>query len=107
MEPGFFRTKVLRPDQMKVETTPVGAYTEMNKVMRAGVAAIDGNQPGDPQKGVERLIDVVRSKGLAMGKEMPKRLPLGPDGLAVVREKCLETLRICEEWGNLISNTDF
>lgn len=44
--------------------------TEMFKSM-------DGNQPGEPRKGIERMIDVVRQEGVAKGKEIPVCLPLG------------------------------
>ena len=52
------------------------------------------------------MIDVVRGEGMARGREMPVRLPLGRDGLKVVRAKCEETLRVCGEWEDLIGSTD-
>ena len=57
--------------------------------MVAGVEAIDGNQRGDSVKCVERVIDVVKSEGMAAGRSMPKRLPLGSDTMEFVRAKCL------------------
>lgn len=44
---------------------------------------------------------------MAVGKEMPFRLPLGTDGMSVVREKCLHLLKVCEKWQELIQSTDF
>lgn len=49
-------------------------------------------------KKYQRMIDVVTGEGMANGKEMPPRLPLWKDVLQVVREKCLATLELCEEW---------
>lgn len=59
------------------------------------------------KKGVERMVDVVRGEGMAAGKEMPKRMPLGKDSLATVKERCLDTLRICEEWSEIIESTNW
>ena len=82
-------------------------YEEMNLGIEAMAKSIHGNQSGDPKKAVERIIDIVRSEGMAAGKDMPIRLPLGRDALAVIRNKCTETLKICEEWEGLICSTDF
>lgn len=67
----------------------------------------NGAQKGDPQKGVSRMIDVVKGEGMEEGRKMPLRMPIGPDSLRAVREKCEETLRICGEWEELIGSTDF
>lgn len=75
--------------------------------MEAMAKKIHGRQPGDPRKAVERIVDVVRSEGMAARKELPVRLPLGGDALAVIRKKCEETLKICEDWEDLISGIDF
>ena len=71
------------------------------------LTASHGNQRGDPKKPAERIIDVLKSEGMAAGRPMPPRLPLGPDSLAAIRAKCEATLKICEEWEGLISSTDF
>lgn len=74
--------------------------------MLAGVGAVDGNQRGDSVKCVERMIDVVKSEGMAAGRPMPKRLPLGPDSMEIIRAKCMETLKICDDWEDIICSTD-
>ena len=67
----------------------------------------NGNQPGDPKRGVEVMIDVIKGEGVAKEKDMPPRLPLGTDALEVIRSKCLATLKICDEWEAMIKSTDF
>ena len=52
-------------------------------------------------------MDVVRAEGKASGKQIPFRLPLGPDGLATIREKCTKTLKICDEWSDVVIDTNF
>ena len=58
----------------------------MYKGMMTAFAMTDGNQPGDPRKGAERMVDVVRGEGMAEGKtDFPLRLPLGSDALELIR----------------------
>lgn len=64
-------------------------------------------EPGDPEKAVEVMLDVVKGEGVAEGKDTPFRLPLGSDGLEVMRAKCSGTLKVCEEWEAMIKSTDF
>jgi hypothetical protein len=52
------------------------------------------------------MIDVIKSEGFAAGRPLPKRLPLGSESLRIVKEKCFETLRICNDWEDLIISTD-
>ena len=81
-------------------------YQEMAQQAQAGTQAMEGHQPGDVKKVVETMIDVVKGEGVAKGKDMPKRLPLGTDALELVREKCVETLKTMDEWEGIIKGTD-
>ena len=74
--------------------------------MQEAIQRRNGKQPGDTQKGVQRMIDVIKSEGLAAGRPLPKRLPLGSESLKIIKEKCFETLRICNDWEDLITSTD-
>jgi hypothetical protein len=67
---------------------------------------MDSNQPGDPKKAVEVMLDVVKGEGVAASKALPERLPLGADALGKIRKKCVDTLAICNEWEDVICNTD-
>lgn len=91
-----------------VKTTPshIPDYEEMDKAVAGFIAATHGNQPGDPRKLVERIIDVVKSEGMAAGKPMPQRLPMGRDAMATIVQKCEATLQLCKDWENLITSTD-
>ena len=72
----------------------------------AGVQSVEGRQGGDPVECVERMIDVVKLDGMAAGRRMPKRLPLGRYAMDCVKAKCLDTLRLCEEWEDVICSTE-
>ncbi|MCJ1391706.1 hypothetical protein MMC18_004571 [Xylographa bjoerkii] len=105
-EPGYYRTKIFSAQNCKVSAPTHEDYNPIFAAMVAGVGAVNGNQRGDSVKCVERKIDVIKSEGLAAGRPMPKRLPLGPDSMEIMRNKCLETLQMCDEWKDIICSTD-
>lgn len=105
-EPGHYRSEIFSPTKMKTAPSRIADYEEMEKALATFVAATDGNQPGDPRKLVERIIDVIKLEGMAAGKALPPRLPMGRDAMAPIVEKCEATLQICKEWENLITSTD-
>jgi hypothetical protein len=106
LEPGYYRTKVYSETNVKWEPLSIPEYEPMQTALIGMLKAVDGNQPGDPKKAAERIVDIVRQEGLAAGKETPPRLPLGPDGLQQLKNKCLSTLKILEEWEELITSTN-
>ena len=105
-EPGYYRTKIFSARNVKVSPPTHEDYNAIFAAMAAGVGALDGNQRGDSIKCVERMIDVVKLEGMAAGRPMPKRLPLGPDSTEIMRNRCLETLQLCDEWKDFICSTD-
>lgn len=110
-EPGNYRTEILG-SKMLNNKPPSSASNEENSRIHAetiaAFAALSGNQRGDVKKAVERMVDVLRLEGVAQGRTaMPPRLPIGKDAFEAVREKCEETLRICEEWEGIIGDTDY
>ena len=107
-ELGFFRTQVFSNQNFHFNTPSIPAYAEFNEMVKSFIKATHDHQPGDTRKAVERMIDVVKGEGMAKdhGGELPLRMPLGTDGLNAIREKCLSTLKICEQWEHLIVSTD-
>lgn len=106
-EPGRFRTKLLSGKNMKAAASSISEYGEFSKLLLEGLSKEDSAQPGDPVKLVEIILDVVRGEGVAVGREIPFRLPIGNDCCEEVKAKCEETLRVMEEWGPVIRSTDF
>ncbi|PVH94150.1 NAD(P)-binding protein [Periconia macrospinosa] len=109
INPGYFRTQLFSPTNVRIELqdTPDNAYAPVLEQMSAFAKAIDGNQPGDPAKAAERIVDVLRGEGVAEGKKMPKRLILGGDTVEIVRGKCEETLKEVAEWEEVSLGTGF
>jgi NAD(P)-dependent dehydrogenase (short-subunit alcohol dehydrogenase family) len=107
LTPGYFRTHVMTPGNILYGApNPLPEYVEMNKLIQAGCDSADGNQPGDPLKAANLIVEAVRGESRVANKELPPTLPLGPDGIKAVRENCQAKLRICDEWERIASATN-
>jgi hypothetical protein len=96
----------LFPNVKADPTAGIEDYSELSKLVLGFVGQMNGNQPGDPQQAVKIMIDVVKSEGVWEGKEIPERLPLGPDVLEKIRGKYTKYLDFCKEHETLITSTD-
>lgn len=99
------RTKV--SSQLKVSVSEIDDYKSIFKRFLEAPATIPGNEPGNPKKCVERVINVMKGEGMASGKPMPSQIPLGSDALVTIKETCETILKTCEERKDLIQSTDF
>ncbi|KAH7371175.1 oxidoreductase,short chain dehydrogenase-like protein [Pyrenochaeta sp. MPI-SDFR-AT-0127] len=107
VEPGFFRTNLLDENNVKYVDTKIDDYKPVTDTLFATFKSYDQKQPGDPGKGVERVIDTVKGENDAAGKEFPISLALGSDAVEHIRKNCLENLRLLDEWEAVSSNTNF
>lgn len=105
-EPGYYLTKIMSPTNVKAHACQIPDYADISKAIEGFVAATNNNQPGDPRKLVERIIDVIKSEGMAAGKPIPPRLPIRRDAMTTMRKKHEATLKLCEDWEALITSTD-
>lgn len=106
IEPGRFRTKLLSEANMKPIETKILDYAEFSSTMIKGVSGESGNQPGDPVKLVEIIIDLVKEEGIAKGRDVPFRLPLGEDCYDEMIAKVNETSKILVDWKDVILSTN-
>ncbi|KAI0897797.1 hypothetical protein F4806DRAFT_460029 [Annulohypoxylon nitens] len=104
VEPGYFRTRAFS----KINHVPprVPDYAQFNAAVREIEAGIVGNEPGDAEKAVSIMIDLVKGTGVAKGKEIPLRIPLGSDGWGRIRDKCENMIKICDEWEEVAKSAD-
>jgi hypothetical protein len=107
IEPGRFRTLLLSSSNLKVAQSSIPEYIGRSEDLRKMLAMEDRAQPGDVQKGVSIILDLVRAEGVAAGKKIPFRLPLGADCYETIKEKCEETLRLLDEWKDVINSTNY
>ncbi|OTB00268.1 hypothetical protein M426DRAFT_66237 [Hypoxylon sp. CI-4A] len=106
IEPGRFQTMIHAPDNIQTIPSKIPDYMEASGELMAWIAREDRKQPGDTDKAVKIMVDLVRREGCAEGKDVPLRIPLGPDAHDIIREKCEETLGILREWDSVIKSTD-
>ncbi|GLB33166.1 putative short-chain dehydrogenases reductases (SDR) family protein [Lyophyllum shimeji] len=104
---GYFRTAFLTADHRAPQISRIPDYKPMTDKANAALEAYNGKQPGDPRKGVEIMVDVVRGEGVAAGKEFPTVLALGSDCYNVVKTESERTLARLEEWKEVSKSTDF
>ena len=104
-EPGYFRTQVF-PNIHHVPPR-VEAYAQFNASVRAFEAGVVGNEPGDPVEAVRLMIELVKGTGVAEGKTVPLRMPIGSDAFAPIKGKCEETLEIIQQWEGIGKISDF
>lgn len=104
VEPGYFGTRVFS----NIDHVParMADYAQFNEGVRAAEAGLVGSEPGDARKAVERMIEIVKGLGMASGKDIPLRVPLGTDTWQRIKAKCEETLKICNEWEKVAKSTD-
>ncbi|KAF2811255.1 NAD(P)-binding protein [Mytilinidion resinicola] len=104
VEPGYFHTAAFT----KLYHVPprLPAYAEFNAASAAFEERVNGHQPGDVEKGVQRMIELAKGTGMAEGKTLPLRVPLGSDAVAGFRAKCEEGLKTCREWEEMAKSTD-
>lgn len=62
--------------------------------------------PGDPKRGVEVIIDLVRGEGFAQGRDVPVNLTLGTDGHDGIKSVCEDVLKTLADWKDVIVSTD-
>ena len=69
----------------------------------------NGRQPGNPKLAVQRVLDIARLENLpeAERHNMPLRIPLGSDALAVMGTKCTSVLESLNNWENFAASTDY
>jgi NAD(P)-dependent dehydrogenase (short-subunit alcohol dehydrogenase family) len=101
VEPGYFRTDFLDPSSLSVSPNQIADYDETAGKVRIVATGLSHNQPGDPSKLADVLIN------LAEASNPPVRLPLGSDTVAAIESKHASDAEILREWRTVSVSTDF
>lgn len=110
VEPGFFRTDLLKPDANLAKTAAdsrLSDYAETNKNADDAFVNFHGAQLGNPVKGAQIMFDVITSSGVAAGRELPGFLPLGSDAVAEITKTARGTIADVEAWADVAAQSDY
>jgi len=101
VSPGYFRTNFLESDSLSVPKNQIEAYQAVRDSQTAHQNSINGNQPGDPEKGVAAIIKIAETEN------PPLHLFLGADAYAVAQQKVAAVSNELETWKELTTSTGF
>jgi hypothetical protein len=110
IEPGYFRTALLSDANIATgsSSAAIPEYAELTKVFKALVAGANGKQPGNAERGVKVILDIIEEirKPKGEGRKVPVRFPLGSDSYAYVEYRSKAALNTLKEWEQVIMSTD-
>lgn len=109
---GRFRTGILgqKGDNGKLNSEQgIADYAQVKNALAQSLTESHGRQPGDPVRAAEKIVDIARLENLTpqQAVNLPLRIPLGAESVAVMREKCVQTLAILESWTQFSAEADF
>lgn len=100
IEPGAFRTD-FNGRSLAVAERSVDAYATMSGAALQWFKAVDGQQPGDPAKAAQAIIQAVESP------HPPMRLALGTDAMSLIQEKLEWVKTDLDTWQPVTVSTDY
>ena len=101
VEPGYFRTEFLDTASLSVSPLVLEDYAPSAGVIREAARRINLNQPGDPVRLAQAMMQLVASP------TPPLRLPLGTDTLQTIADKHAFVEKETAAWRDLAASTDF
>jgi NAD(P)-dependent dehydrogenase (short-subunit alcohol dehydrogenase family) len=99
--PGYFRTDFLTSGSLGTPKNPIAAYQAIRDSQAAHEQQINGNQPGDPLKAAEVLIQVSEAEN------PPVHLFLGEDANQVAAQQIATVQHDLRQWAAVTSATNF
>jgi NAD(P)-dependent dehydrogenase (short-subunit alcohol dehydrogenase family) len=99
VQPGPFRTDFAGRSLQKAP--PIDDYADSVGAARELLRELDGNQPNDPARGAQAIIQAVEAD------DPPLHLPLGPDAIEAIRAKLDEQRRELDAWAEVGGATAF
>jgi NAD(P)-dependent dehydrogenase (short-subunit alcohol dehydrogenase family) len=99
--PGYFRTDFLTGGSLGTPKNPIAAYQAIRDSQAAHEQQINGNQPGDPVKAAEVLIQISEAKN------PPVHLFLGEDAYHMAHQKIAAVEQELQQWQGVADATNF
>ncbi|KAI0144358.1 hypothetical protein GGR57DRAFT_482337 [Xylariaceae sp. FL1272] len=110
VEPGFFRTDLLKPGSNIGQTTTetrIADYAQLNRDADEAFANFHGSPLGDPVKGAQIMYDVITTSGVATGRQPSSFLPLGSDASKQLTEAAQLIVDQVEAWAEVAAQSDY
>lgn len=101
VQPGYFRTEFLDGASLAVAPRVLSDYAASAGAVREAARRINLNQPGDPVRLAQAVMQLVASAN------PPMRLPLGTDTLQTIADKHAFVDRETAQWRAVAASTDF
>ncbi len=101
VEPGYFRTDFLEGNSLSVSPVEIADYAGTAGVVREKARVISRNQPGDPNRLADVVVDFVAMEN------PPVRLPLGSDTVAAIEAKIASDTALLARLRSVAISTDF
>jgi NAD(P)-dependent dehydrogenase (short-subunit alcohol dehydrogenase family) len=101
IEPGYFRTDFLEGNSLSISPMQIADYAQTAGVVREKARHISRNQPGNPVRLAEVLVDFVDMQN------PPVRLPLGSDTVAAIEAKIASDTALLARMRAISISTDF
>ena len=98
VEPGSHRTSAFAPGVLDAKPG-MAEYASVLADVRSYISAANGNQPGDPGRAADVIIEVVD------GPRRPARLTLGTDAVFAIREALTARLAELDGWAETSART--
>ena len=98
--PGLFSTSFASPESYLSSELIIDGYNETVGTVRRAITQLDGNQPGDPSKLAQVIIQLAKSEN------PPLHLPIGRDAVAAFRMKTDIMQKEVSTWENASISTD-
>jgi NAD(P)-dependent dehydrogenase (short-subunit alcohol dehydrogenase family) len=98
--PGLFTTDFLSAESYVAAKTIIADYQETVGAMRRGADTLHGNQPGDPKKLAQVMIQIANTE------RPPLHLPLGKDAVDLCRKNAAKMAQELETWLPVCLSTD-
>ena len=107
IEPGHFRTNFLSAGHRIKAGSVIDDLKPAVDPLRGVFNAYDQNQPGDPVKGAELIVDALTGRGKCEGRMLPLRLAMGSDCMALVQAVLDQSKKNLDQWAELSVTTDY
>jgi NAD(P)-dependent dehydrogenase (short-subunit alcohol dehydrogenase family) len=99
--PGYFRTNFLSSDSIKIPQNPIEIYEEARKSERFHLDEMNGNQPGNPEKLAQVLLQISKESN------PPLHLFLGQDAYDGANAKIQAVKEELQKWKDYTFSTSF